>query len=141
MAKKINFQQVAKSTLAVGAGAVAGEFVAGKVLGKMNGMISGLILTGAGAFAPSLIGGKNDVLADAGKGLIAVGATRLAKHFMPDMFDATPTPPVKGLGEIGAQGGYVIDEDFETVRGVDDEYAVGSPDDVAVGDVGEDYEY
>ena len=135
---KINFAQVATKVVSVGAGAVAGEFIATKLVPDMNPMIKGGGQMLIGAALP-IIMPKAKMLAPVGDGMIANGAVTLARSF--GLFG-------EGVNGVGNLDDMIIEEDFTSLGnaytgdeyvGDDDTETVGNADQVAGDDSPDDF--
>lgn len=113
-------------------GAVLGRFLVNKFLSKQNGTIKGAAQIGVGIVAQTF--GKNVLLHNAGKGMVAAGGLTLIQSVAPNL-------------AIGAEGDSEIlvisgTDEISTVNGVDQIGADSTMDDInTVNGVDEDYDY
>lgn len=112
-------------------GAVLGRYLVNKFLSKQNGTIKGAAQIGAGIVAQTY--GKNVLLHNAGKGMVAAGGLTLIQSVAPDL----------AIGATGESDILVISGDeISTVNGVDQIGADSTMDDInTVNGVDEDYDY
>ena len=113
-------------------GAVLGRYLVNKFLSKQNGTIKGAAQIGVGIVAQTF--GKNVLLHNAGKGMVAAGGLTLIQSVAPNL-------------AIGAEGDSEIlvisgTDEISTVNGVDQIGADSTMDDInTVNGVDEDYDY
>lgn len=110
-------------------GAVLGRYLVNKFLSKQNGTIKGAAQIGVGIVAQTF--GKNVMLHNAGKGMVAAGGLTLIQSVAPDLaigatgesdilvISGDEISTVNGVDQIGADGTM---EDINTVNGIDEDY-------------------
>lgn len=108
-------------------GAVLGRYLVNKFLSKQNGTIKGAAQIGVGIVAQTF--GKNVMLHNAGKGMVAAGGLTLIQSVAPNLAigaDDSEILVISGTDEISTVNG--VDqigadstmEDINTVNGVDE---------------------
>lgn len=132
--KKIDYMAAATRGLGAAGGAAGGALLQQKVLaGKLNPILSGLLMIGVGTMAPVLVAPKSELAQSIGLGVASYGGVILSEKFLGGA--TAPGNTVEGIGEADTY--LVQDVEWEDVSGIgsddDDDAGVGEADDEKAG--------